>query len=82
MIYVEIDSWIIINNEYHQLLNFFILCIIVAVIIVKPNFGIFPPLLHALVNYSDFAGCQVQYYPPNVAVNIFQSSVLQQAVIF
>ena len=25
---------------------------------VKPNF--FPPLLHELVNYSDFAGCQVE----------------------
>ena len=31
---------------------------------------------------KDFAGCQVEYSLANVAVNVFQRSVLQLAVIF
>ena len=31
----------------------------------KPNY-FFPPLLHELVNYSDFAGCQVENSVTNV----------------
>ena len=41
----------------------------------------FPPLIRELVNYSDFVGCQVDNSLANVAVNVFQSSVLQLAVI-
>ena len=47
---------------------------------VKLNF--FLPLLHELVNYSDFAGCQVENSLANVVINVFRSSVLELAVIF
>ena len=33
---------------------------------------IFPPLLYALVSYSGFAGCQIEYTLANVAVTYYE----------
>ena len=44
----------------------------------KPNY--FPPLLHELVNYSDFAGCQVENTLANVVINVFRSFVLELVI--
>ena len=46
----------------------------------KPNN--FPPLLQELVNYSDFACCQVENSLANVVINVFRSSVLGLVVVF
>ena len=48
----------------------------------RVNLTVFPPLLYELVNYSDFAGCQVENSLANVVINIFRSSVLELVVIF